>query len=49
MIVGTDKTTKLLNIQSSLPNFPSMHYMLNKAIFEMNVFEMNTGKKDQVN
>lgn len=47
MVIGIDKATKLLNIQSSFPSFPAMHYMLNKALFEMNVFEMNSGKKDQ--
>lgn len=45
LILGIDKENKLLNIQSSLPNFPYMHWLLNRAVFEISLFENQNTKK----
>jgi hypothetical protein len=38
MVIGLTKTGGL-NIQSSLNNVALMHWMLNKSIFDINVYE----------
>lgn len=48
MIVGLDKNGGLM-IESSVTNLALMHWMLNKSIFDINVFESNnrTKKEDE--
>ena len=47
MIVGLDKNGTLM-IESSVNNVALMHWMLNKSIFDINVFESNNkGKKEE--
>jgi hypothetical protein len=47
MIVGLDKNGGLM-IESSVNNVALMHWMLNKSIFDINVFESNNkGKKEE--
>ncbi len=46
MIVGLDKNGGLM-IESSVGNVALMHWMLNKSIFDINVFEANTKAKKE--
>ena len=47
MIVGLDKNGGLM-IESSVNNVALMHWMLNKSIFDINVYESNNkGKKEE--
>jgi hypothetical protein len=41
VLVVSLKKTGEINISSSLNNVAAMHWMLNKAVFELNVFERN--------
>ena len=40
VVVGIDKEGKV-NLRSSANNVAVMHWLLNKGLFELNVFEMN--------
>jgi len=46
MIVGLDKNGGLM-IESSVTNLALMHWMLNKSIFDINVFESNNRTKKE--
>jgi hypothetical protein len=46
MIIGLTKNGGL-NIQSSLNNVALMHWMLNKSIFDINVFERQPAAEEK--
>lgn len=46
MVVGLDSKGSL-NIQSSVNNVALMHWMLNKSIFDINVFENNQKREEK--
>jgi len=46
MIVGLDKNGGLM-IESSVNNVALMHWMLNKSIFDINVFESSSKVKKE--
>jgi hypothetical protein len=46
MIVGLDKNGRLM-IESSVNNVALMHWMLNKSIFDINVFESSSKVKKE--
>jgi hypothetical protein len=46
MVVGLDSNGSL-NIQSSVNNVALMHWMLNKSIFDINVFENNQKREEK--
>lgn len=46
MVVGLD-SNGALNIQSSVNNVALMHWMLNKSIFDINVFENNQKREEK--
>ena len=46
MVVGLDSNGSL-NIQYSVNNVALMHWMLNKSIFDINVFENNQKREEK--
>ena len=46
MVVGLDSNGSL-SIQSSVNNVALMHWMLNKSIFDINVFENNQKREEK--
>jgi len=46
LVVGLDSNGSL-NIQSSVNNVALMHWMLNKSIFDINVYENNTKREEK--
>lgn len=43
IVIGVTDDGKL-DIATTMPQYPTLHYFLNKTVFELNVHEMNARK-----
>lgn len=46
IVLGITKAGEF-DIDTTDPHFPTLHYLLNKAIFELNLYEKNTATNQQ--